>query len=187
MVVVVGFVGVLQIVLFFMQCYLLWETVVSSNLPKLIVRRIVIDAPNIGDRSITQPFQQGDTLCGNFTYINIGRRKAKITESYSMFFLTDTALPLHPPYDGRAPVRIDKTLEPGWYGGASITQPTTITDIPHDPHWKLYAMGWIDCVYKPLPLLKSRPVSTVNFCHVWSASHYRFVPLDNPDYENEKE
>jgi len=186
MVIVVGCVGVLQLVVFGIQSYLLWVTFLSSNLPKIIVRRIVIDAPNIDDRPVAQPFQKGDELRGKFAFMNIGRTKGILTSSYSMFFITDKALPMKPPYDGGTSVLLNTELKPGWGGSTSIVQNVTITDIPSDPHCKLYAMGWIDCVYKPPLIMRSRPVSRVHFCRVWSPSHYRFVPLDNPDYESEE-
>jgi hypothetical protein len=92
-------IGVLQLIVFGIQSYLLWDTVLSSNLPKIIVRRIVIESPNIDNRPVTQPFRQNDKLRGRFTFINVGRRKATIAETYSMFFITDKALPMNPLYD----------------------------------------------------------------------------------------
>jgi hypothetical protein len=153
MVTVVGIVGFFQIVIFITQGYLLWETVISSNLPKIIVRRIVIESPNIDNRPVTQPFRKRDKLCGRFTFINVGRRKATIAETYSMFFITDRALPMTEPYIGATENYLDITLSPGWSDRTPIMKSITIDDIPNDPHWKLYVMGWIDCIYIP-PFLR---------------------------------
>jgi hypothetical protein len=183
-------IGILQLIVFSIQSYLLWDTILSSNLPTIIVRRIVIDSPNIDNRPATQPFRQNDTLCGRFTFINVGRRKATVADTYSMFFLTDKALPMKPPYDDAGtPPRLNITLPPGWSDGTRIIKSITIETIPNDPHWRRYVMGWIDCIYKPLPWrwIKQRcSVSRVYFCRVWSPRHYRFIPVDNPDYESEQ-
>jgi hypothetical protein len=128
-------IGVLQLIVFGIQSYLLWDTVLSSNLPKIIVRRIVIESPNIDNRPVTQPFRQNDKLRGRFTFINVGRRKATIAETYSMFFITDKALPMNPLYDdaGTYP-RLNITLPPGWSDGTPIVGSINIDTIPSEPH-----------------------------------------------------
>jgi hypothetical protein len=163
------------------------EDTISSHPPKIIVRQIMIEVPNIDGRPVSQSFRQGDQLRGRFTVANVGRSTGKITQSYSMFFTTDKALPMKPPYDGYASTIHNPPieLEAGWSASLDIVRGITITDqeggIEVNRNWKLYVMGWIDCLDS-----MSRPVSRAYFCRVWSPSNYRFITADNPDYESEE-
>jgi hypothetical protein len=190
-------VGLLQLVVFGVQAWQLKKTVeatqkyaqtareemISAHPPNIIVRRIVLN-PNIGDAD----FHIGNVLNGSFDVINRGRSKCTITQNHSMIFITDKALPMKPPYGSLPPhPLINISLETGYaYNDLPIREGVTINaDIINATspasNWKLYVMGWIDYLDS-----LGRPVARLYFCRVWSPTHYRFLPLDNPDYESEE-
>lgn len=176
------------------------QSFVLSNRPRLIIRNVVLDEPSreirSGRRADDEPIGQ---VKGRFRIANSGNGVATVKGSYRRVFNdVSQRLPMEPPYNmdfGMSCLPVGTTLQAGEaeecsFVGSGPTEDQIGEAILGKPgpgsrtgeHWvtqlELYVLGWVDYTDE-LGITRGTA-----FCRRYERNLDRFLPVDNPDYEN---
>jgi len=166
------------------QAEIAQTSLVLSQRPILRVRKFVIRQPDVTQTPFF--FEKGNIISGDFEVVNVGGATATITQIFSIVYWTDKGLPMMPPYDGRDPdPGTPPPLLPGFSTSLSFKSIWSVDDngkaiSNRNDGWRLYIMGVIYYTDGITPGGRRN-----YFCREWQINPYRFVPVDNADYESE--
>jgi hypothetical protein len=160
------------------------KTLLTTQRPKLIVRNVVIRAPNPpAIRGGIELFQPRYEVNGQLYVVNVGGTVATTKECWCWGIAIKGELPMEPPYEGEMGYPLTQNLRPG------ESMPITFRNLneigPEGPlirqgsdGWGFYVMGWIEYA-DDLDLIRRTA-----FCRKWDADMRRLIAIDNPDYEH---
>jgi hypothetical protein len=164
----------------------------TTHRPKLRVRNIVIDRPQVGQKPL-RFFDPSQPVCGSLEIVNIGGSAARIVDCYWSVWWNRPGsswdLPMKHPYSGR-PGQVDRPKNE-LAAGESIFATFKTERPPPDSIWgvdtingsKAFVMGWIEYT-------DSLDVGRITrFCREYVASAVgaegRFRAVNDSDYEYE--
>jgi hypothetical protein len=160
--------------------------------PRLIVRNFVVQPHvDVGEHGPIYYFVRNHFVHGQCFVANVGDSAATITESFCKVYWLKGPLPMRRPYEGQdAHNPISGRVEAGDRRTLSFNsdEPLNIghTEIglmgypDFKPVWSVYVMGWIE--YKDDLGFERR----TSFCRKFEPTINRFVPINDPDYENQE-
>lgn len=166
------------------------QELILSQRPKLRIRNVIIK-PSRRPATAANFLEEGKHVIGQFYIVNIGGTPAKIIQSDCIVYWGYSGLPMERPYEWHAPTNLaaPNRLLPG----TSVTVPfqseepmdSAAEDINRQAgNLRLYVMGWV--TYEDNLKVKRR----TSFCRVYKnltgATHSKFYPVDDADYEHEE-
>lgn len=160
------------------------KTLLTTQRPKLIVRNVVIRAPNPpAIQGGIELFHPRYEVNGQLYVVNVGGTVAITKECWCWGIAIKGELPMEPPYEGGTGYPLTRNLRPG------EPMPITFRNLkeigPEGPlirqgsdGWGFYVIGWIEYA-DDLGLIRRTA-----FCRKWDADRRRLIAIDNPDYEH---
>ena len=137
-----------------------------------------------GVYSVPKNLEKGSQASGQFYIANVGGTAAHIREIVCETYIA-TSLPMKRPYEGKEGSREEKTLLPGESTFYLFGRTEPLSNSEADSVYftaegaKFYVLGWIGYT-DDLDIYK-----ITHFCRRFDQESSAFVPVDNPDYENE--
>jgi hypothetical protein len=149
--------------------------------PKLTVRNLILDDGIRNDSS----------LAGRFRIVNIGETQAKVMNLFVTGKLYGLSLPMKPLYDGQTGDMIGQVLATGESIPSKFRRDDGLLDAGNVAALnnmesrgnvqRFYVFGFV--TYEDM---SQPPITrTTWFCRMFNRLEYRFVAVNNPDYEHE--
>ncbi len=175
------------------QAEIAQQTLVLTYRPKLIVRNVVMEQPDMRNWTVPQDIKTDQLFVWRLYVSNIGGTPATVTETGCWIILVLGELPMERPYEGRSGntvitgMKVANKLFPGESGTLHIALLGEQVEGGQDPikglqgypkQLHIYVMGWVTYV-NDIGIVRRTA-----FCRRYDWARQYFVAVDNLDYEH---